>query len=257
MRGNSPEPHEQVNALVIGAWVSIFWLVVVVVGFACWGKWGELQQADKLGSLLQGVFAPLAFGWLVIAVLLQTRELALQRRVLCLNRDALGLQTEEFKKSVEQFTAQTEIFRRQIDSQQKSDREQILKKRIDYIARRMARIANSCIFRLKNSEPRFPLPREPAQLAWVREGNFDEYIVQAASSLEHFNKNIAKGDAKMTRDANFPLHDINEIVEAVRRILDEAKGGEHEAVNERIAAIRLEAVLLEIDKMTKISQTNV
>ncbi len=83
--------------------LSTAWIVALFL-YAILGpkEYSQYRELDKVGSLLQGAFAPLAFLWLVITVLQQSKELALQREELALTREAVKLQTEALKKSVEQ-----------------------------------------------------------------------------------------------------------------------------------------------------------
>lgn len=77
-----------------------------------------LQNAGNLGQFLSGLFAPVAFVWVVLAVFLQGRELELQREELGLSRRALELQADELKNSVEQLKAQAEVLSKQFNAQQ-------------------------------------------------------------------------------------------------------------------------------------------
>jgi hypothetical protein len=75
-----------------------------------------LQNLGNLGQLVSGVFAPLAFVWVVVAVILQSRELKLQREELMLTReelkntrDVFELQKEEMKRAADENREQTRI----------------------------------------------------------------------------------------------------------------------------------------------------
>lgn len=68
-----------------------------------------LQNIGNLGQLLSGLFAPVAFVWVVIAVVLQGRELELQREELKETRAVLALQREEMKRAADENSQQTKI----------------------------------------------------------------------------------------------------------------------------------------------------
>lgn len=77
-------------------------------------------SANEVGDFLAGVFAPMAFLWLVIAVIIQSQELAAQRRELRLmrceykeNRKVATAQAEEARKQAEYIGKQTEILQQQ------------------------------------------------------------------------------------------------------------------------------------------------
>jgi hypothetical protein len=55
---------------------------------------------NAVGDFFAGAFAPLAFLWLLVAVLLQKQELELQRQELALSREALEKQAEETRALV-------------------------------------------------------------------------------------------------------------------------------------------------------------
>jgi hypothetical protein len=64
------------------------------------------RSPNEFGDFLAGVFAPLAFLWLAVAVFVQREELSLQRVELEHNRNALKLQAEELRRTVEEIAAQ-------------------------------------------------------------------------------------------------------------------------------------------------------
>jgi hypothetical protein len=79
------------------------------------GSGGE-GNLGNVGQLVSGLFAPLAFVWVVVAVILQSRELKLQREELMLTREELKntrevfeLQKEEMKRAADENREQTRI----------------------------------------------------------------------------------------------------------------------------------------------------
>jgi hypothetical protein len=74
-----------------------------------------LQNLGNIGQLVSGLFAPLAFVWVVVAVILQSRELKLQREELMLTR-------EELKSTREVFELQKEEMRRAADENREQTR---------------------------------------------------------------------------------------------------------------------------------------
>ncbi len=78
------------SLLRLGVWSSVAWLSVVAIYLLFVVKsWSDLRELDKVGSFLQGAFAPLAFGWLAIAVYLQKAELQQSTRALLMQADEL------------------------------------------------------------------------------------------------------------------------------------------------------------------------
>ncbi|SFI65528.1 hypothetical protein SAMN04515648_1009 [Phyllobacterium sp. CL33Tsu] len=76
---------------------------------------------NGLGDFFAGVFAPLAFIWLVVAVLIQSSELKSQREELKLtrqemeqSREVLKAQTEEARKQAEFIGLQTKLMQQKV-----------------------------------------------------------------------------------------------------------------------------------------------
>lgn len=115
------------------ATVSATWLVVALLfGWlaespeGCVGTFSCLT-ANEWGDYLAGVFAPLAFLWLIAAVVLQSRELVAQREELSLTRDemreqrgVLAAQADEARRQAEFIGLQTNIMQRQEDERKEA-----------------------------------------------------------------------------------------------------------------------------------------
>lgn len=75
---------------------------------------------NELGDLLAGMFAPLAFLWMVITILMQGNELKLQR-------EELSMQREELANSSAQLERQSNVMERQLNM----DLKEAIKKEIE------------------------------------------------------------------------------------------------------------------------------
>jgi hypothetical protein len=94
---------------------SAYFLAIV----AAWGyahyhgtKLGEGIEAEKLnilGDLLAGLFAPVAFIWLVVAVMIQSKELAAQREELALTREEMQESRAVMQKQADAADQQTRL----------------------------------------------------------------------------------------------------------------------------------------------------
>jgi hypothetical protein len=96
----------------------VFLAIIVVVLALTAGPSGKVRlvefgslDSNEIGDTLAGIFAPLAFIWIVVTVFLQSQELAEQRRELILTRDELRLSREALEKQVAASQAQAEIFK--------------------------------------------------------------------------------------------------------------------------------------------------
>lgn len=113
-----------------GVSASFFWLLLVLFYLASFASWADLGKPNQFGDFFAGIFAPLAFLWLVLATMFQRRELELQRKELAQNREALMLQARELKASVEQLAAQAQIMFEEQDRNKTLMREQSFETRI-------------------------------------------------------------------------------------------------------------------------------
>jgi hypothetical protein len=88
-------------------------------------------SANEIGDFFAGVFAPLAFLWLIAAVIIQSKELKAQRQELSLTRDemvatreTLSQQAAEMKASTAFIGIQTKIAEQQHETRLKEIKDQ-------------------------------------------------------------------------------------------------------------------------------------
>lgn len=95
---------------LIGGGVTVVWLLGTVVYALCVWPLMLQMKPDGLATFLSGVFAPLAFLWLVLGFMQQGDELRHSSQ-------ALWLQGEELRNSVEQQRQLVEVSREQMASE--------------------------------------------------------------------------------------------------------------------------------------------
>ena len=110
MIGEQPEiptnayhsPYDQDWRVLGGLAVTVVYLILMAIYISGQVGWTAFTQltVERMGSFLEGAFAPLAFLWLVIGYFLQKKELRQ-------NTDAMNLQFVEIQKSAEQAVVQT------------------------------------------------------------------------------------------------------------------------------------------------------
>lgn len=96
-----------------GIIVTLVWLATMAILFYCSSTQVSQMKPNEWGDFLSGVFAPLAFLWLVLGYLQQGEELRL-------STEALRLQAEELKNSVEQQHELVEITRQQVEGEREA-----------------------------------------------------------------------------------------------------------------------------------------
>jgi len=148
------------NPIAWGIFLSTLVLVLVgwlggrknSVGETAYSRFMELDP-NAMGDTLAGIFASLAFIWIVVTVFLQSAELAEQRKELTLTREELRLARQAQEKQVEAAQVQAEIFK-----DEKASRDQVkafsevsaLAEEIRMLARTSAVVNASWHFRISD-----------------------------------------------------------------------------------------------------------
>ncbi|RVG25035.1 hypothetical protein [Sinorhizobium meliloti] len=129
------EPKSSSGKLMFFGLLSLLWLAAAfLVGWTahtpegnCIGTFACLT-ANEWGDFLAGVFAPIAFLWLVATVWIQADELRAQRKELSLtreefkaNRVVMNEQAKEAKRQAEFIEVQTQIFADEANSRRRQE----------------------------------------------------------------------------------------------------------------------------------------
>ena len=112
-------PYDQDWRVLFGLTATSVYLILMGMYISVEVGWGLFVQlrVERMGSFLEGAFAPLAFLWLVIGYFLQKKELRQ-------NTEAMKMQFVEIQKSAEQAVLQAEATAR---SELHQRRESLLK----------------------------------------------------------------------------------------------------------------------------------
>lgn len=89
------------RSLSIGIIVTATWIAIIVFIFL----YADLKHPESLnefGDFLAGVFAPIAFFWLILGYMQQGKQLEQNTKALEQQERALQLQIDEMKESVRQ-----------------------------------------------------------------------------------------------------------------------------------------------------------
>lgn len=127
---------------------SVAWLIAAAIFAFC--NHGTIRLPEKLnewGDFAAGVFAPIAFVWLVVAVVLQSIELREQRKELALtrsefkyNRDVMRAQAEEAKNQANYMLEQTNILK---ETKKNTEDERVFDAAVEHIATRLRQYVSS------------------------------------------------------------------------------------------------------------------
>ncbi len=100
-------PKRNATLTIVGLLLTFFWLLLIATFvFYRWEDLGNLQP-NEIGDFAAGVFAPLAFSWLVLGYFQQGEELRNSGQ-------ALWLQGQELQNSVEQQRELVNVTREQL-----------------------------------------------------------------------------------------------------------------------------------------------
>jgi hypothetical protein len=135
---------------------SAIWLLGAVI--IAWSFHCGLHAPVKInewGDYAAGVSAPIAFVWLVVAVLLQSTELREQRKELVLtreefahNREVMKAQAEEARRQAEFIQKQTEIL---TENHASTAAEDIFNAAVDLVATRLVQYRNGWLINATDS----------------------------------------------------------------------------------------------------------
>lgn len=95
------------NSLYWGIGITAFWFAVII-SFWIFGGLNSPDSLNELGDFLAGIFAPVAFLWLILGYVQQGKQLEQNSETISQQSESLQLQIEEFRKMVELQAQQIE-----------------------------------------------------------------------------------------------------------------------------------------------------
>ena len=105
------------KSLVFGVIVTLIWFLGIY-GFTQSNGYSLPMELNALGDFLAGIFAPVAFFWLILGYVQQGKQLDQNTKALEQQEKVLQLQIEEMKESVQQQTELVNIQKKQYEEQQ-------------------------------------------------------------------------------------------------------------------------------------------
>ncbi|MGX5700381.1 hypothetical protein ACWKWF_12365 [Acinetobacter kookii] len=107
------------KSLIIGICVTLVWFLAITI-FCILENFGfEQNNLNSLGDFLAGIFAPVAFFWLILGYVQQGKQLDQNTKALEQQERALQLQIDEMRESVKQQAELVNIQRQQFEDQQR------------------------------------------------------------------------------------------------------------------------------------------
>lgn len=103
------------KSLYWGIGITLAWLIIIFL-FGFMGGMQAPTSFNELGDALAGIFAPIAFFWLIMGYIQQGKQLDQNTKALEQQEKALQLQIEEMKESVKQQEELAKIQKQQMTS---------------------------------------------------------------------------------------------------------------------------------------------
>lgn len=111
-----------IKRLSVGAFITVIWFVGIYF-FCILNDYTFLnKELNSLGDFLAGIFAPIAFFWLILGYMQQGKQLEQNTKALEQQEIALQLQIDEMRESVKQQKELANIQKQQFDSLNKAVR---------------------------------------------------------------------------------------------------------------------------------------
>ena len=101
------------NSLNWGIGITVIWLTVII-SLWIFGGLSSPTSLNELGDFLAGIFAPIAFLWLILGYAQQGKQLEQNTKALEQQERALQLQIDEMKEGVKQQTRLVEMQNQQL-----------------------------------------------------------------------------------------------------------------------------------------------
>jgi hypothetical protein len=89
------------RSLTIGILVTVIWIAIIVFIYLFTGL-EHPKSLNEFGDFLAGVFAPVAFFWLILGYMQQGKQLEQNTKALEQQERALQLQIDEMREGIKQ-----------------------------------------------------------------------------------------------------------------------------------------------------------
>ena len=235
-------PYDQDWRVLFGLTLTFVYLILMSLYIGNEVGWADFTHlsVERMGSFLEGAFAPLAFLWLVIGYFLQKKELRL-------NTDAMKMQFIEIQKSAEQAVEQTQAIAR---SELHQRRESFLKM-AELVRSQLGTIVGMLYLSSQMSESNEEIvSSEKLSQLWMTMGRDDpevfsrEMLRLLTVSSEAYRYKLLFGTEIRTRHTENFEHTFERLINAARRcdedqmVEDALLGGSHGSMYQRIKWVR-------------------
>ena len=228
----------------MGIGLTTAWVIGLALYLKSYGRKAFWDlDLNEVGDFFAGATAPLAFLWLLIAVLLQMIELGLQREELRQSREALEASAAEQKALVRQTQAAAEISQRSLARQQHADQEERLHKLLDAMAESIRRVADNWGVTVNTATNMFRFnvfslrPQDEGDdVLWRARETAADFCAGLRRRLgpEYFRKNDVDSER------------LDQFIRHLERIRSQAKQGNHETVVVRLEQLGIDDLIVNL-----------
>ena len=176
------------DPFIIGAMLTIGYLGAIFFEIAmagASGEWIDHNKLNSLGDFLAGLFAPVAFLWLVVTVFLQKQELSLTRQEMVDTRNVMIDQAAEARAQKEFIEQQTAIMKRQADL---AEQTYIKNRKLQMFDRRIEVYDQ---IKQYSTVPIYELHQKESYLNFLHLLNKARYLFSGDANIENWMNNIS------------------------------------------------------------------
>lgn len=193
---------------------------------------------NELGDTFAGAFAPVAFVWLVAAVMLQRNELAAQRQELRESREVSVQQVAEARKNVELISEQTAMLKNDRERIQQREADEDIDEMVSILVAQLREYVNhTYISEFAGVVDQHGNLSYDAQV-WVQEGLGGDYAEMdrystALIDLVTQAGNLAREDVEFHHSGVYPYKIILDYVEQIQKLARQASPPKRALLNLR------------------------
>ncbi|MDZ4086971.1 MAG: hypothetical protein U1E69_09225 [Tabrizicola sp.] len=210
-------------------------------------EWFLDSSPNEIGDTIAGIFATLAFVWIVVTVFLQSAELAEQRDELSLTREELRLAREAQEKQLEVMEVQARIF----EDEKRQRHENRAKEQLDlvlpWLAPRLAEYSNYATLTFKDGESSARARPVFSYGNWIPKNCGADDLMNICSEFERFARRLPLEFSDTSAEERAVFHSLSAQIKldiaAATKLRDQLSEAEKFRLRNTGLDIAMEAIL--------------
>jgi len=177
------------------------------------------RDANEIGDFLAGVFAPLAFLWLIAAVFLQREELSAQRQELKASRAVAQQHVKEARRNVTFIEEQTKL----LEDQRKQARQEYVDSQIDDLIAQIGSLFSELAGKAIATWGEGPSRHRLTPIRETANGPFTHYISDSIRAFDNsVKKDLERRGAPQKRNFTRQLRFIVDAMDEIEKQIEAA-----------------------------------